>query len=122
MLVLSQCQMASGVASVGEGVYGMRRAAAMAGADSFVAPLWNVDDRVQRRLMSSFYRALVAGRSRADALRSAKLQLKSQTATRSFLYWSPVILSGNATPLASVGPRSAQPEPVLQQPPIERQR
>src|SRR6185312_7106319 len=58
MLVLSQCQMASGMASVGEGVYGMRRAAAIAGVQTFVAPLWNVDDRVQRRLMRSFYQQL----------------------------------------------------------------
>ena len=102
MLVLSQCQMASGVASVGEGVYGMRRAAAVAGADTFVAPLWNVDDRVQRTLMQQFYRDLVAGKSRADALRDAKLRLKLAPATRSFLYWSPVILSGDATPIESL--------------------
>src|SRR6185312_14763022 len=58
MVVLSQCRMASGLPSVGEGVYGMRRAAAIAGARTFVAPLWNVDDRVQRRLMRSFYQQL----------------------------------------------------------------
>jgi CHAT domain-containing protein/tetratricopeptide (TPR) repeat protein len=99
MLVLSQCRMASGVASVGEGVYGMRRAAILAGAQTFVAPLWNVDDRVQRALMAHFYRALARGQSRADALREAKLALRGSPATRSFLYWAPVILSGSASPL-----------------------
>ncbi|HET6956820.1 MAG TPA: CHAT domain-containing tetratricopeptide repeat protein, partial [Vicinamibacterales bacterium] len=58
MLVLSQCQMASGAATVGEGVYGMRRAAAIAGARTFVAPFWNIDDRVQRTLMDRFYTGL----------------------------------------------------------------
>ena len=82
MLVLSQCRMASGLPSVGEGVYGMRRAAAIAGVHTFVAPLWNVDDRVQRRLMRHFYQELAAGRTRADALRSAKLLLRQTPQTR----------------------------------------
>jgi CHAT domain-containing protein/tetratricopeptide (TPR) repeat protein len=99
MLVLSQCQMANGLASVGEGVYGMRRAAAIAGARSFVAPLWNVQDDVQRTLMARFYTDLAAGQTRADALRHAKLQLRQSPATRSFLYWAPVILSGSASAL-----------------------
>jgi len=99
MVVLSQCRMANGVASVGEGVYGMRRAAAIAGARTFVAPLWNVDDDVQRQLMHRFYKALASGATRADALRTAKLQIRRTSATSSFLYWAPVILSGSAGPL-----------------------
>jgi CHAT domain-containing protein len=99
MLVLSQCQMASGVASVGEGVYGMRRAAAIAGARTFVAPLWNVEDGVQRTLMQRFYAELAAGATRADAIRDAKLSLRKTAATRSFLYWAPVILSGESSSL-----------------------
>src|SRR4029077_12203112 len=63
MLVLSQCQMASGLASAGEGVYGMRRAAVIAGANTFVAPLWNVADAVQRRLMKRFYEGLADGQT-----------------------------------------------------------
>ncbi len=99
MLVLSQCQMASGMASVGEGVYGMRRAAAIAGVQTFVAPLWNVEDSVQRRLMRHFYEGLAVGETRADALRQAKLSLRRSTGTHSFLYWAPVILSGSPATL-----------------------
>jgi CHAT domain-containing protein/tetratricopeptide (TPR) repeat protein len=99
MLVLSQCQMANGVASIGEGVYGMRRAAAIAGARSFVAPLWNVDDRVQRTLMERFYTQLAAGKTRAEALREAKLSLRRAPGTASFLQWAPVILSGSGSAL-----------------------
>jgi CHAT domain-containing protein len=80
--------MANGVASIGERVYGMRRAAAIAGARSFVAPLWNVDDRVQRTLMERFYRQLAAGKTRGDALREAKLSLRRMPATASFLQWT----------------------------------
>jgi CHAT domain-containing protein len=77
----------------------MRRAAAIAGARTFVAPLWNVEDRVQRTLMEHFYARLAAGRTRADALRDAKLLLRRSAATSSFLYWAPVILSGSGAAL-----------------------
>ncbi len=99
LLVLSQCQMAGGVPSSGEGVYGMRRAAAIAGVRTFVAPLWKVADTPEQALMERFYKELSAGRDRAEALRSAQLQLLRNPATRSFLYWAPVILSGDTAPL-----------------------
>ena len=93
--------MASGLPSVGEGVYGMRRAAAIAGVHTFVAPLWNVDDRIERRLMKQFYAGLAAGETRADALRRAKLLVRRTQETSSFLYWAPVILSGSPGRLPS---------------------
>jgi tetratricopeptide (TPR) repeat protein len=99
MLVLSQCRMADGVPSVGEGVYGMRRAAAIAGVKTFVAPLWRVADSAQEALMTRFYKELSAGRSRVEALRLAKLQLLRKPETANFLYWAPVILSGDPGPL-----------------------
>jgi CHAT domain-containing protein len=99
LLVLSQCQMADGVASSSEGVYGMRRAAAIAGARTFVAPLWKVADAPQQALMERFYKELSAGTSRVEALHRAELQLLRDPKTRSFLYWAPVILSGDAGPL-----------------------
>lgn len=99
LLVLSQCQMAGGAASTGDGVYGMRRAAAIAGARTFVAPLWNVADAPERKLMERFYAELGMGRSRAEALRLAELELLRNPETRSFLYWAPVILTGDPAPL-----------------------
>jgi CHAT domain-containing protein/tetratricopeptide (TPR) repeat protein len=99
LLVLSQCQMAGGVASSGEGVYGMRRAAAIAGARTFVAPLWKVADAPEQALMERFYKELSAGRSRVEALRLAELQLLKNPETGNFLYWAPVILSGDPSPL-----------------------
>ena len=99
MLVLSQCRMADGVPSSGEGVFGMRRAAAIAGVKTFVAPLWKIADATEQALMSRFYEELSAGRSRADALRQAQLQLLKNPRTASFLEWAPVILSGDPDPL-----------------------
>jgi CHAT domain-containing protein/Tfp pilus assembly protein PilF len=99
MLVLSQCRMAAGVPSSSDGVYGMRRAAAIAGVKTFVAPLWNVSDSTERALMEDFYKELRLGKDRADALRQAMLQVMRARQANSFLYWAPVILSGDPSPL-----------------------
>src|ERR1700732_3391222 len=99
MLVLSQCRMADGVPSSGEGVFGMRRAAAIAGVKTFVAPLWKIGDATEQALMSRFYQELNAGRGRAEALRLAQLQLLENPRTANFLEWAPVILSGDPGPL-----------------------
>jgi CHAT domain-containing protein len=77
----------------------MRRAAAIAGVKTFVAPLWNVSDVAQRRLVMRFYSELSRGRSRTEALRLAQLQLLHAPQSKSFLYWAPVILSGDPWPL-----------------------
>lgn len=99
MLVLSQCRMADGVPSSGEGVFGMRRAAAIAGVKTFVAPLWKIADTTQQALMDRFYQELSAGMGRAEALRQAQLRLFRNRGTASFLQWAPVILSGDPNPL-----------------------
>lgn len=99
MLILSQCRMADGVPSSGEGVFGMRRAAAIAGVKTFVAPLWKIADSTQQALMERFYKELSGGEGRAEALRLAQLQLLRSSRTASVLQWAPVILSGDPTPL-----------------------
>jgi CHAT domain-containing protein/tetratricopeptide (TPR) repeat protein len=99
MLVLSQCRMADGIPSSGEGIFGMRRAAAIAGVKTFVAPLWKVGDTAQQRLIDRFYRELSAGKGRAEALREAQLQLLQSAGGGGFLEWAPMILSGESAPL-----------------------
>jgi len=59
----------------GEGVYGLRRAFVLAGAESLVMTLWPVSDLVARETMTAYYRGLQHGLGRGDALRQAKLTL-----------------------------------------------
>jgi CHAT domain-containing protein len=99
MLVLSQCRMADGVPSSGEGVFGMRRAATIAGVKTFVAPLWKIADATEQALMNRFYKELSTGKSRTEALRQAQLQLLRSAHAHSVLAWGPVILSGDPEPL-----------------------
>jgi CHAT domain-containing protein len=77
----------------------MRRASAIAGVKTFVAPIWKVADATQQKLMDRFYRELSAGAGRAAALRQAQLQFLRNLRTPSFLEWAPVILSGDPGPL-----------------------
>jgi CHAT domain-containing protein len=99
MLVLSQCRMADGIPSSADGVFGMRHEAEIAGAKTFVAPLWKVGDVPEKRLMNRFYQELSLGTPRDEALRRAQLQLLNTSSTKSPLVWSPVILSGDPRPV-----------------------
>src|SRR5215468_10623103 len=69
---------ARGHVAGGEGLLGLQRAFAVAGARTVVASLWSVDDRATQALMAEFYRAAWNEKSpvsRAEALRQAQIAL-----------------------------------------------
>ncbi|MDP0491280.1 MAG: CHAT domain-containing protein [Verrucomicrobiota bacterium JB023] len=57
LVTLSACQTGLGTPLGGEGVLGLRRAFALAGADNLLLTLWRVPDRSTASFMSLFYRA-----------------------------------------------------------------
>ncbi|HEU4539149.1 MAG TPA: CHAT domain-containing protein, partial [Polyangiaceae bacterium] len=73
LVVLSACETGLGRLEDGEGVYGLRRALSIAGAESQVVSLWNVDDAATGQLMGAYFGALRAGQGRSEALRQARL-------------------------------------------------
>lgn len=94
LVVLSACQTGRGRILAGEGVQGLAQAFFYAGAQSVVASLWNANDQSTAKLMAAFYRYLTEGQSKAQALRSAKLDLLRSVATSRPRYWAPFILIG----------------------------
>ncbi len=75
LVVLSACETGVGEVKNGEGVYGLRRALVLAGAETQVMSLWQVSDAATRDLMVGYYQRLMAGEGRAEALRQIQLQM-----------------------------------------------
>ncbi|WP_437678438.1 CHAT domain-containing tetratricopeptide repeat protein [Sorangium sp. So ce131] len=105
LVVLSACDTGVGETSHGEGVQGLRRALAIAGAETQVMSLWRVGDQATRHLMVAYYDQLKSGRNRSDALRDAQLSLRGQRETTHPFYWAAFIVSGNGGPLWTATPK-----------------
>lgn len=115
-VVLSACKTALGKEIAGEGVVGLSRAFMLAGSKSVIVSLWSVESNSTAVLMKSFYSHLTKpGRSKEEALRLAKQELKNQslisddvsrgvkitgrdkktqTSTAHPFFWAPFILIG----------------------------
>ncbi|MFQ3589692.1 MAG: CHAT domain-containing tetratricopeptide repeat protein [Chloracidobacterium sp.] len=99
LVVLSACQTGVGTVRQGDGVYGLRRAFVLAGAQTQVMSLWAVSDQGTQALMTSFYARLRQGEARSTAIRNARLDLRRQARYRHPFYWSSFILTGDWRPL-----------------------
>jgi len=66
LVVLSACDTGRGQVRLGQGIYGLRRALVIAGAETVVMSLWKVDDNSTSLLMNMYYRNLLAGQGRAS--------------------------------------------------------
>jgi CHAT domain-containing protein len=97
LVVLSACDTGRGELKHGQGVYGLRRALVVAGAETLVVSLWKVNDETTRALMEGYYRNLLAGQGRAEALKGAMLSLRARYPHPHF--WAPFIAIGRDTPL-----------------------
>ncbi|NPC87250.1 CHAT domain-containing protein, partial [Pyxidicoccus fallax] len=97
LVVLSACDTGRGDVKLGQGVYGLRRAFLVAGAETVVMSLWKVNDETTRELMEAYYHRLLAGQGRAAALREAMRKLRQ--AQPHPHYWAPFIAMGRETPL-----------------------
>lgn len=95
LVVMSACETGLGDVMTGEGVYGLRRAFTLAGAQAQLMTLWKVDDEFTKELMINYYQRLQRGENRSEALRQAQLAALKNQNYQHPRYWSGFILSGD---------------------------
>ena len=107
MVVVSGCESGKGDIQSGEGVYGLKRAIAVAGARSSLLSLWKVDDSATAAFMEGFYQKLKEGQERAEALSATQRDFREQRITSidplidwsEPYYWAAFQLSGDWRPI-----------------------
>jgi len=97
LVTLSACQTGRNAISGGDELSGLMRGFLGAGAASLVLSLWRAEDQSTAQLMQIFYTQLLAGQSKAAALRTAQCALLRAHAHPYF--WAPFLLVGDSGPL-----------------------
>jgi CHAT domain-containing protein len=112
VVTLSCCESGVNANRPGDELIGLTRALIYAGAASIVVSLWQVVDVSTRFLMERFYRELLGGRNKAEALQRAQLHVMNmqgpsvitfddtskESGNKCFdhpYYWAPFILVGD---------------------------
>jgi CHAT domain-containing protein len=97
LVTLSACETGLGGVRSGEGVYGLQRSLAVAGARSTLLSLWKVDDGLTATFMERFYNRLKAGEGRADALRDTQAEFREHknSTYNDIRVWGAFQLSGD---------------------------
>lgn len=97
LVVLNACNSSLGQISSGEGVFSLARGFFYSGTNSVISSLWNVNDKSNTEITTSFYNYLKDGKTKSASLRQAKLDyLNSHSLSEiSPYYWSSLILIGD---------------------------
>lgn len=99
LVVLSACETGVGTVKRGEEFSGLRRALAIAGARTQVTSLWRVSDAATRDLMTQYYRFLLEGVGRAEALQLAQARVAAIPEWRHPAFWAAFVSAGQWDPL-----------------------
>ncbi|MEV1005019.1 CHAT domain-containing protein [Nonomuraea sp. NPDC050202] len=80
LVTISACESGTNARHPGDELIGLTRALIYAGAASVLVSLWAVDEVSTGLLMQHFYRELLSGTDKAEALRRAQRRLRDMTA------------------------------------------
>ena len=97
LVVISACESGRGDVLAGEGVYGLKRAIAIAGARKSLLSLWKVDDRATAAFMKLFYTNIKSNMSPYTALQSTQEKFRNHPIPfwRDPYVWAAFQLSGS---------------------------
>jgi CHAT domain-containing protein len=97
LVTLSACETGLGGVQSGEGVSGLQRSLAVAGARSTLLSLWKVDDDLTITFMERYYNRLKTGQGRADALRDTQKDFRDDpdSTYHDIRVWGAFQLSGD---------------------------
>jgi len=91
----------SGKLTSGEGIQSLARGFIFSGGHSVVMSMWEVEDYAGSEVIKLFYKNIINGNSKSQALRKARLTfLKNADQKRSHpYYWSTLVVYGDDSPL-----------------------
>jgi len=104
LVTLSACETGLGEAKSGEGVLGLQRALALAGAENLVLTLWSISDADTVALMAAFYDRVLIGEHPARALHEVQREALTRLRKEQGLWHAInraaplVIVSNNSVP------------------------
>lgn len=103
LVTLSGCETGLSLSSGGDEQLGLGRAFLAAGAQTLVMSLWPVEDRMTGEFMKRFYRNLLRGERKVQALRAAQCEFLMHPHSRSAhpYFWAAFRLVGETRPLSS---------------------
>ncbi|HEY0039997.1 MAG TPA: CHAT domain-containing protein, partial [Flavisolibacter sp.] len=102
LAVLTACESGKPGYEDGEGMVSLAHAFNYAGSESILTGLWKIDEQASAVLMESFYKNLVAGLPKDEALRQAKLDYLKNADGRALApqYWAGLVIMGDTSPIA----------------------
>jgi CHAT domain-containing protein len=90
LIVMSACQTGLGDVNNSEGVFGLQRAFKLAGVETLIMSLWEVDDEATAELMTIFYEQWLSGKTKQESFKEAQRQIRAKH-TQPF-YWAAFVL------------------------------
>jgi CHAT domain-containing protein len=90
LVVLSACESGLGDVKNSEGVFGLQRAFKLAGVETVIMSLWQVDDNATNLMMTTFFTEWLAGKTKQDAFKTAQAKVRENF--KSPYYWAAFVM------------------------------